>query len=134
MLHVATLPAVRPPRTLATKLPLARPSLSLSLVVQEDRHACCTHPLACNNSPFYSFTRLACFPGEPTGALASSAGPSPFDGWEYIENHLAYNWTIPSVGGSSYVKHRCPLFVQLRLFVNALKRPLFVQLHLFVNA
>jgi hypothetical protein len=78
-------------------------------------HVALTHSLA----RAHSFTRLACFSGEPTGALASSAGPSPFDGWEYIENHLAYNWTIPSVGGSSYVKHRCPLFVQLHLFVNA---------------
>lgn len=49
--------------------------------------------------------------GEPTGAFATSAGDDPFDGWRYIEDHLAYNWSIPTAsaaagGGSSYTLRR----------------------------
>lgn len=44
--------------------------------------------------------------GEPYGALASSAGPDPWQGWSYVEDQLAYNWTVPSSVGSQYTLRR----------------------------
>ena len=38
--------------------------------------------------------------GEPMGALASSAGEEPFAEWSYVENWLAYNWSVPVSGGA----------------------------------
>ena len=48
---------------------------------------------ACDHTP------TALGGGEPMGALASSAGEEPFANWSYVENWLAYNWSVPVSGG-----------------------------------
>ena len=49
---------------------------------------------ACDHTP------TALGGGEPMGALASSAGAEPFAEWSYVENWLAYNWSVPVSGGA----------------------------------
>ncbi len=48
---------------------------------------------ACDHTP------TALGGGEPMGALATSAGAEPFANWSYVENWLAYNWSVPVSGG-----------------------------------
>ena len=48
---------------------------------------------ACDHTP------TALGGGEPMGALASSGGEEPFAEWSYVENWLAYNWSVPVSGG-----------------------------------
>ena len=48
---------------------------------------------ACDHTP------TALGGGEPMGALASSGGEEPFANWSYVENWLAYNWSVPVSGG-----------------------------------
>lgn len=44
--------------------------------------------------------------GEPMGGFASSAGDHPFEGWEYHEDALAYNWSVPTADGSREIMRR----------------------------
>ena len=39
--------------------------------------------------------------GAPMGALASSGGAHPFANWSYHEDMLAYNWSVPVIGGGT---------------------------------
>eukprot|EP01045_Picozoa_sp_COSAG04_P004645 COSAG04_NODE_205_length_20393_cov_45.275796_11_plen_184_part_00 len=48
---------------------------------------------ACDHTP------TALGGGEPMGALASSGGAEPYASWSYVENWLAYNWSVPVSGG-----------------------------------
>ena len=48
---------------------------------------------ACDHTP------TALGGGEPMGALASSGDEEPFANWSYVENWLAYNWSVPVSGG-----------------------------------
>lgn len=44
--------------------------------------------------------------GEPMGGFAFTSGSDPFANWSYVEDVLAYNWSVPVLGGGTETMRR----------------------------